>query len=302
MCRGTVDRHAAVGGSADGPTRACLNCRGLAHSVVGRAGHRGRELGPRLAHDAPPDRPSPPTTCTPASACHAMPAPRRSSSGAGRCCASTIPTWRDRPAWSWPSASTSPTTGSATPNSRVRYDRERSIGIRGGRPPRGEPRRARPRRLGGPFASTDDRRAGRVRGRTRRPADADELDRLALAEPAPIAFLATLRQFVEPDLERTLRDAEGDAIAALPAAARRMAPIRDAVVGRLADAVIGDVLEEILGDPAALRARERLTRGWDAAVGQPRYGPATTAVAAMLERVRGLDADELRLDWPRRAR
>ena len=80
----------------------------------------------------------------------------------------------------------------------------------------------------------------------------DELDRLALAEPAPIAFLATLRQFVQPDLERTLDDAEREAIAALPARRAAMAPIRDAVVGRLADVIIGDVLEEILGDPAAL--------------------------------------------------
>jgi hypothetical protein len=122
----------------------------------------------------------------------------------------------------------------------------------------------------------------------------DELDRLALAEPAPIAFLATLRQFVEPDLERRLQAAERDAIAELQPAARRMVPIRDAVIGQLADVILGDVLDELLGDPAAMWARERLTRGWDSAIGQPRYGPATLAISTLVERARGLTADELR--------
>jgi hypothetical protein len=123
---------------------------------------------------------------------------------------------------------------------------------------------------------------------------ADELDRMALAEPAPIAFLATLRQVVPPELERQLDAAERSAMANLPPAARRSVPIRDAVVGRLADILFADVLEEILGDPASIRARERLSRGWDSAVGQPRYGPATTAVATLIERLRGLDDDRLR--------
>ena len=39
--------------------------------------------------------------------------------------------------------------------------------------------------------------------------------------------------------------------------------------------------------PAGSRARERLTRGWDAAVGQPRYGPATAAIDDLIERLRG---------------
>jgi hypothetical protein len=122
----------------------------------------------------------------------------------------------------------------------------------------------------------------------------DELDRMALAEPAPIAFLATLRQFVQPELERTLEAAQRAALANLPPAARRTVPIRDAVVGRLADILLGDVLDEILGDPAGMWARERLTRGWDAAIGQPRYGPATTKIAALLDRLRHLTASEVR--------
>jgi hypothetical protein len=122
----------------------------------------------------------------------------------------------------------------------------------------------------------------------------DELDRLALAEPAPIAFLATLRRFVPPELDAVIERAERDAVANLPTAARRDLATRDAVVGQLADIVLGDILEALLGDPAGPRARERLTRGWEAAVGQPRYGPATVAVGDLLERLRILSADEVR--------
>lgn len=178
------------------------------------------------------------------------------------------------------------------PDLRRRYDRERATGVRGGRPPRAGPDWATAR----PFVRRPPTTAERVASVVERVArlTVDELDRLALAEPAPIAFLATLRQFVEPDLERRLEAAERDAIAELPPAARRIVPIRDAVIGQLADVILGDVLDELLGDPAATWARERLTRGWDSAIGQPRYGPATMAISALVERVRGLTADELR--------
>jgi hypothetical protein len=140
------------------------------------------------------------------------------------------------------------------PDLRRRYDRERSTGIRGGRPPRagadwGTPSRPPVRR-----APTTAERVRSVVERVER-LTVDELDRLALAEPAPIAFLATLRQFVEPDLERALQAAERDALGGLPPAARRIVPIRDAVVGQLADVILGDVLDELLGDPAAAWAR-----------------------------------------------
>jgi hypothetical protein len=58
--------------------------------------------------------------------------------------------------------------------------------------------------------------------------------------------------------------------------------------------VLGDFLVALLGDPAGPRARERLTRGWEAAVGQPRYGPATIAVGELLDRLRALSAEEVR--------
>lgn len=123
---------------------------------------------------------------------------------------------------------------------------------------------------------------------------ADEMDRLGLAEPAPIAFLATLRRFVTPELMAQLDTAELAVSAALPPAARLVPAIRDAVVGRVAELILADLLEELLGDPAAERARERLTRGWDAAVGQPRYGPATPTVVGLLDRLAHATTTDLR--------
>ncbi len=123
---------------------------------------------------------------------------------------------------------------------------------------------------------------------------ADELDRLALAERSPIAFLATIRRFVTTDLQATLDDAERAAIERLAPAARRDPAVQDAVTGKLADIVVGDALDELLGESAGARARERLTRGWDAAVGQPRYGPATPAVQDVLHRLRSLSTEEVR--------
>jgi hypothetical protein len=179
------------------------------------------------------------------------------------------------------------------PDLRRRYDRERAPGIRSGRGPRSGPvwevpvyrPPRRPPTTAEQVAAVVER-AGRL--------TVDELDRMSLAEPAPIAFLATLRQFVAPDLERVLDAAEREALANLPPAARRIVPIRDSVVGRLADIVLGDLIDEILGELAGSRARERLTRGWEAAVGQPRYGPATPAVNDLLVRLAALSAQSVR--------
>jgi hypothetical protein len=179
------------------------------------------------------------------------------------------------------------------PDLRGRYDREHLDGIRSGRPPRAPARPDRPDTGWRPVRRppTTAERVAAVIERVGR-LTLDELDRLALAEPAPIAFLATLRRFVPPELDAVIDRAERAAIANLPAVARRDLATRDAVVGQLADIVLGDILEVILGDPAGPRARERLTRGWEAAVGQPRYGPATAAIGDMLERLRALSAEE----------
>jgi curved DNA-binding protein CbpA len=148
---------------------------------------------------------------------------------------------------------------------------------------RGQPARRRPPRPP-TMAELVSEVVERVRVLTR-----DELDRLALAEPAPIAFLATLRRFVPPDLAATLDDAARRALAGLPAATRMRPDIRDAIEGQLASIVLADTLVDLLGDAAAERASERLTRGWDAAVGKPRYGPATAAVTSLLADLAALD-------------
>jgi hypothetical protein len=187
----------------------------------------------------------------------------------------------------------------ADPDLRARYDAEwgRGLrrGVRDGAPPRGPrgrwaaattaPLRPRPPSVAERVAAVIER-VGRL--------DRDELDRLALAEPAPIAFLATLRRFVDPDLGATLDAADRQVRAALPPAARRRPAIRDAISGRIAELVLGDTLDELLGEPGGERARERLTRGWDAAVGQPRYGPASEIVTETIERFAGLSSADLR--------
>jgi curved DNA-binding protein CbpA len=181
------------------------------------------------------------------------------------------------------------------PELRGRYDREHRDGIRSGRHPRAQGRADRPDTGWRPVRRppTTAERVAAVIERVGRLTQ-DELDRLALAEPAPIAFLATLRRFVPPELDAVIDHAERAAIANLSATARRDLATRDAVSGQLADILLGDILEVILGDPAGPRARERLTRGWEAAVGQPRYGPATPAVGEMLERLRALTPDDVR--------
>ncbi len=68
-----------------------------------------------------------------------------------------------------------------------------------------------------------------------------------------------------------------------------MPGVRDAVEGYATELVLGDFLDELLSDPFRERARERLTRGWEAAVGQPRYGPNGVAVRALLDRLAQLD-------------
>lgn len=192
------------------------------------------------------------------------------------------------------------------PDLRAQYDRERRMtddaaGGRGGhgrghgvagtsRATRGTawespPPRQRPPTTAERVAAVTER-VGRL--------SVDELDRLSLAEPAPIAFLATLRRFVTPEIMTQLDLAERAVSAALPPTAHRVSAIRDAVVGRVAELILADLLEELLGDPAGERARERLTRGWDAAVGQPRYGPATPTVVGLLERLRHAPAADLR--------
>jgi len=181
------------------------------------------------------------------------------------------------------------------PELRARYDHERglrrSVRDTGGRDPRRDPRRE----------ATEPIRS--VRRRPLDPTEAlarfldrvatlepDEIDRLACAEPTPIAFGATIARFLPEDRLAALESMATAVDARLDPAAAARPGVRDAVEGYGTELVLGDFLDELLTEPFRERARERLTRGWQAAVGQPRYGPNGVAVRALIARLAGLDA------------
>ena len=182
------------------------------------------------------------------------------------------------------------------PALRARYDRERAI------PPRRRPG------MPGEGRAGDRTTAARpaVRPRALEPDEAlaahlerlsrltpDELDRLALAETQPIAFVASIARFLPRDRMTALELVERRVQDALPARARWDAPSRDAAIGFAYELLLGPFLDEHLSEPFRERVRERLARGWEAAVDQPRYGPNTTMVQAAIERVVGLTGPEL---------
>ena len=113
---------------------------------------------------------------------------------------------------------------------------------------------------------------------------ADELDRLALADPTPIAFVATIRRFIPPERLAVLDSTGREAIRRLGRLAERTG-IRDAVLAYAAELILAPDLDELLSEPFRSRTRERLMRGWEAAVGQPRYGPNGAEVAALIQRL-----------------
>jgi curved DNA-binding protein CbpA len=117
----------------------------------------------------------------------------------------------------------------------------------------------------------------------------DEIDRLACADPTPIAFGATIARFLPPDQLTALAAMETAVDARLAPEAAALPGVRDAVEGYATELVLGEFLDELLSEPFRDRARERLTRGWEAAVGQPRYGPNGASVRALLERLARLD-------------
>ncbi len=183
---------------------------------------------------------------------------------------------------------------------RARYDRER--GLRHAVGPRGDAhgrslagsrrrRRVRSRRAcrSGTAAATG--RPGDARRPVHRPgrrAHTTELDRLALVDPPPIAFGATIRRFLPPDRLEALELIDARIAAALPPGADRP-PIRDTIESYATELVLGTFLDDLLSEPFRSRTQERLVRGWEAAVGQPRYGPNGTAVEQLLGRIAALD-------------
>jgi curved DNA-binding protein CbpA len=195
---------------------------------------------------------------------------------------------------------------------RQRYDEERhpragrrSVGsVRGdawtprtdgaARPPTAaaRPRTGRPRRPARPPRPVDPIEAiAQHLDRVRRLTD-DELDRLSLAETAPIAFIASISRFLPVDRQDALKSLEKRVGDALPRRARWNAPTRDAAVGYAQEILLAPFLDEHLSGDFRERVRERLTRGWEAAVDQPRYGPSTPDVRAALARIEALPVME----------
>jgi len=185
------------------------------------------------------------------------------------------------------------------PTLRSRYDHERglrrSIRDGAGRDPR------RGDRAPGPSETSGSKR--RSRPRVLEPAEAlalfldqvaalepDEIDRLACAEVAPIAFGATIARFLPPDQLAALEAMSTSIDARLDPTAAVRQGVRGAIEGYGTELVLGSFLDDLLSEPFREGTRERLTRGWQAAIGQPRYGPNSAAVRALLEQLAGLDA------------
>jgi hypothetical protein len=184
---------------------------------------------------------------------------------------------------------------------RERYDQERGIRRAAGAAAGGgtpwsdrrpgattEPVRRRPRVVEDPAVALQ-----RFLERLRR-LSADDLDRLDCADATPIAFIATIERFLSESQLAAISTAETAVEANLPPTSWRRPAVRDAVLGPVYELVLGPFLDENLDEPFRGRVRERLTRGWDAAVGKPRYGPNGPDVEALVVRIESLDADELR--------
>src|SRR3954451_10822294 len=188
------------------------------------------------------------------------------------------------------------------PELRARYDRERVVSRARAAAPNASGRRssdlarhpARPRpqrtiRQPADAAERLARHLDRVAGLT-----PDEIDRMALADPPPIAFVASIARFLPPARLAQVEAAEARVGERLPRAVRWNAGIRDPAVGFAHEILLAPFLDEHLSPPFRERVHERLTRGWSAAVDQPRYGPNTAAVGAAIDRLRRIPADELR--------
>jgi hypothetical protein len=116
---------------------------------------------------------------------------------------------------------------------------------------------------------------------------------MAMADPAPIAFGATIRRFLPDDRRAALEAVEIEIDRRLPPAAAGRPGVRDTVHAYAAELVLAPFLDALLSEPFRDRTRERLCRGWEAAVDQPRYGPNGEAVRTLIRRLGGLSSDGL---------
>ena len=202
----------------------------------------------------------------------------------------------------------------ADPDLRARYDEER-LGLGVAPSPRVRRSGYRPRASRVPWARQTGSRATAPPG-TRRstrpdlvrgePAERlarfldrvsrltpDELDRLAAAEPPPIAFLATVRRFVTPEAKAAFAAAEGELVRRVPPERWAETGLREGLLGVVAELVLTPFLDDMLAEPFRGRARERLLRAWEASLDQPRHGPNGEGVVAVRDRAARLTREEL---------
>ena len=128
--------------------------------------------------------------------------------------------------------------------------------------------------------------------RLRRLSD-DEFDRLAVAEPPPIAFLATIRRFATAEGRVELDAVEAEVAGLVPQARWAETGIREGLTGVATEITLAPFLDDTLTEPFRSRARERLLRAWDASLEQPRWGPSGDEVTAVRDRVRQLTPAEV---------
>jgi hypothetical protein len=114
----------------------------------------------------------------------------------------------------------------------------------------------------------------------------DEFDRLAAAQPPPIAFLATVRRFLTSGARDAFAACEVALGARVPHQRWAETGVREGLLATSAEVVLAPFLDDMLAEPFRGRARERLLRAWDASVDQPRYGPNGAAVEGVIARVR----------------
>jgi curved DNA-binding protein CbpA len=139
----------------------------------------------------------------------------------------------------------------------------------------------------------------------------DELDRLSVADTTSIAFAASIHRFLTKAQAQAVTSLEREVRARLGPVEWAKSPVRDAVLAAGHELVLAAFLDEHLSEPYRGRARDRLLRGWEAAIDQPRYGPNTPAVSRFVARAQRLTADEVdrlvgatgrarldRLPWP----
>lgn len=153
--------------------------------------------------------------------------------------------------------------------------------VRSGARPR---RPARPRRTD-LVSGTPDERLARFLARVER-LTPDELDRLAAAEPPPIAFLATVRRFLAADARDAYASCEVSLATRVPHERWAVTGVREGLLAAAAEVVLAPFLDDLLTEPFRGRARDRLLRAWDASLDQPRHGPNSTAVDALVRRLR----------------